>query len=111
MADDLTTGRSPGKAPSPESLPQRSREAAAGVSREMKGIVHGGQEAKPADHVAAPHTPDVSGDGDSASQQARGITPNQAAPTFAQRLEGLRQALHESHTLEHVREPLEPGCP
>jgi hypothetical protein len=111
MAEDRSneaTGAQ-GKAPSPGPLPDRARADAEAAASAIQGVISGGQVATPADHEAPPHTPDVSGGGDTSDAKARGKSLSETPPTFADWLHQQRQSL--SAVIERVREELEPECP
>lgn len=114
MAEDRSneTAGKPGKAPSPAPLPERVRAAAEAAAKAAQGKTSRWQGATPADHEASPHTPDATEGGDGSGEKARGKSPIQMPTTFGQRLEELRRSLPDiGHTLERIREEMEPECP
>jgi hypothetical protein len=90
-------------------LPDRARADAEAAARAIQGVISGGQVATPADHEAPPHTPDVSGGGDTSDAKARGKSLSETPPTFEEWLHTQRRSL--TAAIERVREAMEPECP
>ena len=111
MADDPSkesTERSGEKATS-QPLSEQVRAAAVEAARELHGRLPVSEPQHPGQSIPS-HSPDASDEDNASGEKAQGKSLSQEPPTFAQRLESLRQSLPDLRTLEHALESHEPYC-